>query len=325
MATALTETAAEQLRHGFADICREIGVDPAHGRLIKYTMNAVFVLDSYVLRLARGELALERGRRVAAAASALEAVGVPTVRLAGEVPVQPVHVDKWVATVWRRVAVVDVEPKPVDLAEPLSAIHSVDQLPVGLPAWAPIAKFRQRLAAAASLPQAEAADLEVWSQTELGQSPDDLLAFLSQRCDQVDAQLNEVKWHLPWGVIHADAHTGNVLLTAYPQRPYAAPGTVLCDLDGLCHGPREWDLVPTAHGPARFGRSAADYEAFANKYGFDVTRWAGWPVLQDVRELQLVTSVIDGIAGRPDVAAQLAHRLRSLLTDDRSTIWARFR
>ncbi len=96
-------------------------------------------------------------------------------------------------------------------------------------------------------------------------------------------------------------------------------------LDGVAIGPREWDLTPVAHGAERFGRPPEDYQAFAAEYGFDITGWAGWPVLRDVRELQLVTSVLDNIAGRPDVAEQLALRLNSILKGDRTVVWTRYR
>src|SRR6266511_2488546 len=97
-----------------------------------------------------------------------------------------------------------------------------------------------------------------------------------------------------------------------------------CDLDGVGIGPREWDLTPIAHGAQRFGRTPADHHAFAAAYGFDVTEWDGWPVLRDVRELQLVTSVVDNIGGRPDVADQLALRLHSILAGDRTITWTRY-
>jgi Ser/Thr protein kinase RdoA (MazF antagonist) len=154
---------------------------------------------------------------------------------------------------------------------------------------------------------------------------EDLLRILGKRCDDVEEQLADISWQLPAGVIHGDAHTGNVLLRDTPRRPRADPTALLCDLDGVCHGPREWDLVPTAHGATRFGRSAADYHAFTEAYGFDITTWSGWPVLRQVRELQLVTSTINTLAGRPDVARELAHRLRSLLNDDTNVIWTRHR
>jgi Ser/Thr protein kinase RdoA (MazF antagonist) len=52
-------------------------------------------------------------------------------------------------------------------------------------------------------------------------------------------RLSRVGRGLPWGAIHGDAHTGNLL---------AAPDgrAILCDLDSVAKGPREWDLVPAA-------------------------------------------------------------------------------
>ncbi|MEU4398250.1 phosphotransferase [Micromonospora orduensis] len=164
-----------------------------------------------------------------------------------------------------------------------------------------------------------------WSRTELGLHATDLLRDLDRRCCKAEEDLDRVAWRLPPGVIHGDAHTGNVLLPAAGQGRPAPSGPLLCDLDGMCIGPREWDLVPTAHGATRFGRAPADYQGFAEAYQFDVTAWTGWPVLRRVRELQLVTSTIDRLAGRPDVARELAHRLRSLLTEDLGATWTRYR
>jgi hypothetical protein len=99
---------------------------------------------------------------------------------------------------------------------------------------------------------------------------------------------------------------------------------VICDLDSVAYGPREWDLTPAAHGVVRFGRSPAAYQRLARAYEFDVTGWCGWETLRQARDLQLVTSVLPDLPGRPDVAAQLAHRLRSLLTGDHEAIWQRY-
>jgi len=325
MTTALTSETEDDLRRGLAAACRAAGIDHASAQLIKYTMNAVFAIGPYIARLARGGLAAERAARVTRAAEALEDVGVPTIRLAHDVADQPVHANEWVATFWQRVTTTDVEPKPVDLAAPLRAIHAVDRLSVELPTWSQLDKCRRRLAAVDLLPADDAAATRRWALAELDVDLAALMRLLRARCDEIEASLQHVQWHSPWGVIHADAHTGNALLTGRPRRPEPDPGTVLCDLDGLCHGPREWDLVPVAHGPARFGRSQADYRSFVDAYGFDVTTWPGWPVLRELRELQLVTSVIDGIAGRPEVARQLGHRLRSLIAEDRHAVWDRYR
>ncbi|GAA0401141.1 aminoglycoside phosphotransferase family protein [Micromonospora gifhornensis] len=325
MTTALSDAVALELRSHLNDICAQIGIDPDGASLVKYTMNAVFVAPPFVIRLAAGPHAAMLARRVVSVAACLEEASMPVVRLASDVASQPIFSGDWVATVWQYVPTVSDEPKPIDLAAPLRALHSLDRLDVALPHWSPIEKFRRRLDAAAVLPPEEAVELEQWSRTEMGIGAADLLQDLRVRCDEAEEDLDRVVWRLPWGVIHGDAHTGNILLPAAGHFAVARSEPLLCDLDGLCIGPREWDLVPTAHGATRFGRSPADYQEFVGAYGIDITEWTGWPVLRRVRELQLVTSTIDTLAGRPDVARELAHRLRSLLFDDLQVTWRRYR
>lgn len=325
MTTALSDAVALELRTHLGHVCEQIGVDPNDARLVKYTMNAVFVAPPFVIRLAAGPHAATLARRVVSVAASLEQAGMPTVRLAQGVASQPIFSGDWVATAWQYVPTVGDEPKPVNLAVPLRALHSLDRLDVALPHWSPIEKFRRRLDAAAVLPPEEAAELEQWSRTELGIGATDLLRDLRLRCDEAEEDLDRVAWRLPPGVIHGDAHTGNILLSAAGYGAVARSEPLLCDLDGTCIGPREWDLVPTAHGATRFGRSPADYQEFVGAYGVDITEWTGWPVLRCVRELQLVTSTIDTLAGRPDVSRELAHRIRSLFLDDLEATWRRYR
>ncbi|MEU8073072.1 phosphotransferase [Micromonospora sp. NPDC049151] len=325
MTTALSDAVASELHGHLSDVCEQIGVDPVGASLVKYTMNAVFVAPPFVIRLAAGPHAAALAQRVVSVAACLQQVGMPTVRLASGVASQPICSGEWVATAWQYVPTVSGEPKPADLAAPLRALHSLDRLDVALPRWSPIEKFRRRLNAAVALPPEEAAELEQWSRTELGIPAANLLRDLHLHCDEVEEDLDRVAWRLSPGVIHGDAHTGNILLPAPSDGAAARLEPLLCDLDGMCIGPREWDLVPTAHGATRFGRSTADYQRFVDAYGADLTAWADWPVLRRVRELQLVTSTIDALTGRPDVARELAHRLRSLFSGDLGITWRRYR
>ncbi|MFG1761045.1 phosphotransferase family protein [Micromonospora echinofusca] len=324
MTTALSDAVASELGGRLSDVCAQIGVDPESASLVKYTMNAVFVAPPVVIRLAVGPHAAALACRVVSLATCLAEAGMPTVRLATGVRPQPIISGDWVATVWQYVPTVGDEPKPADLAAPLRELHSLDRLEVALPVWSPIEKFRRRLNAAAALPAEEAGELERWSRGELGTRSADLLRVLHRRCDEAEEDLDRVDWRLPPGVIHGDAHTGNVLLAA-GGGPTARREPLLCDLDGISLGPREWDLVPTAHGATRFGRSLNDYRDFVDAYGVDVMAWTGWTTLRRVRELQLVTSTIDTLAGRPEVARELAHRLRSLFAGDLEVRWHRYR
>ncbi|MET8090783.1 aminoglycoside phosphotransferase family protein [Micromonospora sp. NPDC005220] len=325
MTTALSDTVAAELHGHLSDVCAQVGVDPGGARLVKYTMNAVFVAPPFVIRLAAGPHAATLARRVVSVAASLEQVGMPTVRLASGVTAQPIFSGDWVATAWQYVPTAGDEPEPVDLAAPLRELHSLDRLDVALPRWSPIEKFRRRLNAAAALPPQGANELERWSRAEFGVRTIDLLGDLHRRCDKAEEDLDRVAWQLPPGVIHGDAHTGNILLAASGGGATARPRPLLCDLDGMCIGPREWDLVPTAHGAARFGRSRTAYKLFVDAYGVDLMAWTGWTVLRRIRELQLVTSTIDALAGRPEVARELAHRLRSLFADDLGATWQRYR
>jgi aminoglycoside phosphotransferase (APT) family kinase protein len=315
--TALTPATDAHLRRGLAAVCAAAGIEPQQPELLKYTINAVYRVGDCVVRLARGSLAEARAARVVRAAEEFALRNIPVVRLVAGID-QPIRTDTWVATIWIHVPTTDERPQPAQLAGPLRAIHAIDDIRVELPAWTPIMKARQRLDSVRQLPTAEANFTQAWARSRLDQHLADVLAFLQDRCDRLDEQLRSTAWHLPPGVIHGDFHTGNGLLQS--DQPPA-----LCDLDGVAIGPREWDLTPIAHGAERFGRRRGDYHAFAAAYGFDVAGWSGWPVLRDVRELQLVTSVLDNIAGRPDVAEQLALRLNSILTGDRTTVWTRYR
>ena len=286
--------------------------------LVRYTMNAVFRLDraGVVIRMAAGPDGVARTQHVVRVATALAALDAPTVQLAPGIE-QPVSIPDWSATVWTLVPQwADEHFDPVDLAGPLQHLHAVADLGIDLPRWNLVAKIRRRLARAADLDHAAAEYMDTWAH-RLDLRYPDLLDRLAGWCDDIEQSLARMPWALPLGPIHADAHTGNLLRT--PER------IIICDLDSVTWGPREWDLTPAAHGVVRFGRDPLAYQRLADAYGFDLIRWCGWDSLCQARELQLVTSVIADLPGRPDVADELVHRLRSVLTDDRAAIWHRYR
>lgn len=307
MATMLSAAVARELAEHLRVVCARVGTDPARATLIKYTINAVYRVPPFVIRLTGN---VEAAGRTVANATALAAAGAPTIRLADVGP-QPVLSGDWAATVWQQVATTGRAPEPVDLAAPVRAIHRLSSLGTGLRSWEPVAKARRRIDRADG-----ASWMARWSREAVGLDLDALLAALRERCDAVERALAEVRWHLPPGVIHGDVHTGNLLITG--------TGPVLCDLDSVGTGPREWDLTPPAHGATRMGRPRAAYRAFAEAYGFDILAWPGWPTMRAVRDLQMATSTFGAFDGREQVADQLAYRLRTLLAGDEDAIWARY-
>jgi hypothetical protein len=320
MTTLLSPDTARQLGLPLRQVCAQIGADSQQAQLIKYTMNAVFRVGPYVVRLGRGAVAGARAAVNCSAARALVDAGVPFIEPAVD---HPVHAGEWVATVWHYVPTVAVAAEPVDLVVPLRAIHALTSAGPDLPVWDPIRRSRLRIDEAGRLPDADREYLDRWARKEAGMPADALLAWLAQHADELGAELASVSWAFPASVMHGDAHTGNLLLRSEPVRPAADPTAVICDPDGLSIGRREWDYSSPAHGVTRFGRSRHQYDLFASGVGFDVTSWAGWPVLSRVRDLTLVTATIGTLTGRPGVSQELGVRVRSLLRDDCSVVWSR--
>ncbi|WP_327025177.1 phosphotransferase enzyme family protein [Micromonospora sp. NBC_01739] len=312
MSTTLTAEAADEIQRGLDAVRQQAGLASGEAYLMRYTINAVYRIDDRVLRLSQGKVARERAQRVVRAMALLAKHEVPTVELDTSVA-QPVVADEWVATIWQYVPHPTRRPDPVELAEPLARLHAITEAPPFLPRWSPVATARRRLAGLASLPANELLFTQQWASREVELSLDDLVARLHERCEDLEPRVTAATWQLPTGVVHGDAHVGNVLAGR------------LCDFDSLSIGPREWDLVPLVHSATRFGDPTEPYKRFAAAYGFDLATSPSWPLLREVRELQLVTSVMDKLPGRPEVAQTLGHRLRTYLAGDNSAVWQRYR
>ncbi|MEW2477923.1 aminoglycoside phosphotransferase family protein [Micromonospora gifhornensis] len=312
MATTLTAEAADEIQRGLDAVRQQAGLASGEAYLMRYTINAVYRIGDRVLRLSHGKVAQERAQRVVRAMGLLTEHEVPVVDLDTSLA-QPVVVDEWVATIWHYLPHPAGRPDPVELAEPLARLHAIAEVPSFLPRWSPVAMARRRLTGLASLPADDLLFTQQWALREVGLTLDDLVARLHERCKDLEHQVAAATWELPTGVVHGDAHVGNVLSGR------------LCDFDSLSIGPREWDLVPLVHSVTRFGDPKEPYERFAEVYGFDLATSPSWPLLREVRELQLVTSVMDKLPGRPEVAQTLGHRLRTYLTGDDSAVWQRYR
>jgi hypothetical protein len=166
-----------------------------------------------------------------------------------------------------------------------------------LPAWQPLDDVRRRLGDAEELDPADR-------------------RFLEDRCAELTERLATLDYPLAECVVHGDAHLGNLI----PGRA----GPVLCDFDSTCVGPPEWDLTPIPVGLRRFGGSRRAARVFASAYGFNVTKWPGFSVLCEVRELKLATSVLPILRSNPGVVPELRRRLDSVRTGDTSAGWSRY-
>jgi hypothetical protein len=70
--------------------------------------------------------------------------------------------------------------------------------------------------------------------------------------------------------------------------------------------------------------TADEYETFASIYGFDVLAWPGYPVLRDIRELIMVTSLARSASESPKAAAEAHQRIEDLRGGDGHRDWSPF-
>jgi hypothetical protein len=220
----------------------------------------------------------------------------PAVRLLPDV-VQPIDVDGHLATVWQAVPPVGPPSTGADLARLLREIHGLPPLP-DLPPWRPFDEIRQRLAEAEGLTDNE----QVW---------------LFDRCNEIEQAVSTLEYALPQGPIHGDAFLGNLIP--------GPDGPVICDFDSTSVGPREWDLTPVALGKLRLRYPGDTHRVLSDAYGFDVTTWDGFPVLRQVRELKLVTSVVPILRSNPRIQEQWRHRFDTFRRGETAATWTPYR
>lgn len=265
--------------------CGEVGLDANGAELLRLTANAVFRLRTthVVVRISAPRSQFAEVCRTVQVARWLDQIGFPAVRLHGEEE-QPVVLGDYLATFWEYLPRGSTQAPLGALALLLRQLHPLTP-PFPLPRWDPIADARQLLARGNGLAAADRAFLECW-------------------CDELEAELVLITPALPAGVIHGDAWQGNLLTRC---------GTpVLCDLDQVSVGPREWDLVPTIVNALRFEYPAGPARRFLEVYGFDVTLWHGFSVLRKARELVMLAGVAPVLSSSPLIAQEFARRMDGL-------------
>lgn len=292
-------TAHPELLERLRVVCRAAGLDPEPARLIKFTNNLVFELPAagVVVRIVGSRALHDRVGKIIAVARWLEQHDFPAIRLHPGID-QPVAADSELATVWVRAESTGERADYADLGALIRRFHSLPPPPDGvLPQSDPIGSIRHRLDHAQGLDRED-------------------LRFLRSLCDDVEVQLTEVDFSTSLGPIHGDAHLGNLIRTS--------EGTILCDFDSTCLGPREWDLVPVLLGPRRFGDSPGHVDQFLRAYGVDPRPSPRIDVLMRIREIQLVTSVVPVLRSNPGVVAEFRKRLNSIRNRDNHTRWSRY-
>ncbi|WP_280243722.1 phosphotransferase enzyme family protein [Nocardia abscessus] len=175
---------------------------------------------------------------------------------------------------------------PAEIARALRRLHTLPP-PAFLNQVSPFVRLTERIAAARTL-------------------TDDDREWLSTHLNELRTAWNELPPGMPWCPIHGDAWDGNVVTTE-------AGTTLFLDLERASVGPPEWDLVHTAIKLTSFGWISRDeWDDFAGAYGSDVTTWAGFELLRDIREMRMTCMAVQTAAENPSYAPQAQHRVGCL-------------
>jgi aminoglycoside phosphotransferase (APT) family kinase protein len=151
----------------------------------------------------------------------------------------------------------------------------------------------------------------------LGDHPDafdrDDRDWLSSEIGACELRWAGMKFVLPVGLVHGDAHPNNLL--------YTRRGVLLGDWDHVSYGPREWDLVQALYFHRRFPAPVDDPDAAARVYGWDLRTWPWIDDLIGIREVSGLGSYIRTAAAKPHARAELAYRIKTLREHDITATW----
>jgi aminoglycoside phosphotransferase (APT) family kinase protein len=206
---------------------------------------------------------------------------------------QPVAVGGHLATFWRYVTVTKTDTRDLaTLGRLIRRLHNLSHADISLPAANPLGSLRADLDGSDAITPANR-------------------QWLLARADDLEDQYQHTQWVLGTGLIHGDAHAGNLL--------HASSGVILGDWDSVSHGPRELDLVPTSMW-YRYGRTRTEWDAFCDAYDVNPGDLPDLPLLQKLRELQALAAYARN-ATDGAFREELARRITSLKASNRTIAW----
>jgi Phosphotransferase enzyme family len=286
------------------DALARIGVDtPPHLDLLRFGENALYGYPErgLVVRVARPSTPVAKVARTVEFVTRLAAAGMPMAEPAILPDLhQPVVTSTGIVSLWVYYDIDrDCRVTPRELGRILRRFHDLANAQSELvDPWEPFELIRPRLDAA----RRDGIDGSLLDPLV------DLLATLEVRVPRLTTELGV-------GVIHGDAHYGNVM---------CLPGhnLILIDFDQISRGPREWDLVPSLVTRRRFGMSDADYDSFATAYGYDLRTSPHASVFIALRELGMVTWLLQQYGTTAEIDAEIHLRVATIGEDDaRVTQW----
>lgn len=292
----MTLTGPSRYQAALQAACAVAALDSRDASVLHIRANAVYYLphENIVARIRyapTGQAAiLERATAAVEVTRWLHQQGFPATQPLGID--QPIVLPGHVATFWHYVtAITDCKRDTGVLGHVIRELHRL-RCPVPVPAANPLGSLR--------------ADLENSTVVPAGDRQ-----WLLDKADELERHYQHSGSELGTGLVHGDAHTGNLLPAAH--------GVVLGDWDSVSYGPRELDLVPTSLG-YRFGRPQAEWQAFRAAYGARPRQLPSLELLQQLRELRALAAYVRNADTAP-FQEELFKRITSLRNQDRAALW----
>ncbi|MEU1527735.1 phosphotransferase [Nocardia rhamnosiphila] len=277
--------------------CRTVGLDPADAIMLRLGENMLYQLTSapVVVRIARNMTHWDDAEKEVAVANWLSAQRFPAAQTYGTAP-QPIEINGHPITFWRFIS-----GRSADIAEAgvlgqlLWRLHQLERpADLELPAVQAFGHVSARLEAA-PIPEADA-------------------DFLRHRVRELEQELDSLTFELPAAALHGDAHVKNVMIADDGQ-------AILIDLEAFAFGAAEWDLAKTAAETSMGMLAEQDYAAFVDGYGYDVTTWSGWPVMQAVQQVKMISWLAQNVEHTARLRGEYEKRINTLRTGVLTEPW----
>ncbi|MCA2228829.1 phosphotransferase family protein [Nonomuraea aurantiaca] len=289
--TTSTEAAARDV---LGAASRRAGLDAAGAELIRLGENALFRLPGGIIaRITRSGQTAAAAREVAVARW-LDANDVSAVKPWPDVD-QPAEVDGRAITWWGELSA-HRHGTALQVATALRRLHDLPPPSFDVGRLDPFVRLADRIERAATLNDADR-------------------RWMRRHLNELEAHYAELPKGLPECVVHGDAWIGNVVSTDDGD-------VVLLDLERCSVGPPEWDLTSTAVKAFTLaGITVEDYDVFVRAYGHDVTAWAGFETLRDIREFRMTCMAAQVAAENPTRHDEVMLRLACLRGERGSRPW----
>lgn len=279
--------------------CRQLGLNAEGADLLRLGENAIFALTepAIVVRIARTMDYWDDVIKEVAVARWLGGQHFPAAQVLDLE--QPLAVSGFPVTFWHRI--VGRPGKAPDVAHLGTLLRRLHHTP-------PPADFR--------LPQPHVLG-RVERRIKAAPIPEQDRDLLLAQHDELAGSLDDLPFPLPQAAIHGDARTGNLMITN--------DGPFMLDFERFAYGQPEWDLSLMATGYLTAGWLTSElYQSFVEAYGFDITQWSGFDLMQRAHRLRMTTWLMQNVNESPEIAAEYENRMHTIRTGEVLQPWRSF-